>query len=33
LIALDPGDWLLYARRARIHCDAGQFDRAAADDE
>ncbi len=33
LIALDPGDWFLYARRARAHADANRLERAAADTE
>ncbi len=31
LIALDPTDWQLYARRARVHSDAGRFDQANAE--
>jgi WD40 repeat protein/serine/threonine protein kinase/Flp pilus assembly protein TadD len=25
LVAIDPGDWRLYVRRARVHSDAGRF--------
>lgn len=31
LIAMAPDDWFLFARRARLHADAGRFDRAAAE--
>jgi WD40 repeat protein/serine/threonine protein kinase/Flp pilus assembly protein TadD len=31
LLALDPTDWRLHARRARVYSNAGQFDRAGAE--